>query len=65
MTAGPVYNVVDKRGFSFVPSAVRVNNEAVYSAPREVDRVMTSIGEVRIPNLSDFPTSRALLPSCG
>ena len=32
---------------SFDPSTVRVNNEAVYSARREADLVMTSTGEVR------------------
>jgi len=34
---------------SFDPSAVRVNNEAVYSARREADLVMTSTGQVVPP----------------
>src|SRR5262249_53174316 len=34
-----------------VPSAVRVNNEAVYSARREADLVMTSTGQVRTGTL--------------
>jgi len=46
----------------YIPSAVRVNNEAVYSARREADLVMTSIGIVGTKTPGFIPTI-GILPS--
>ena len=59
-TAGERANhIYNSHSASFVPSAVRVNIEAVYSVRREADLVMTSIGKVQSSTLSFRSAKRA------